>query len=627
MSTPAEDEQQQQQQQQEEEQLAANKMRARAAATLHHESPNSNSSSKRARTTTTLTTAPAATGTGDASTVFSFEWPNEPVSRNANGREFHHRIQIASYKAGGAENHLLVRKGDAVFLANDEGSETMVLYVDGFYVDRVSGGDGAAADDSQSNGGGAPVKVQGRWFLGHEDLVAKLGGASITAESQSFLDRLQSNELVLTNLKEEQDIAAIEKKCDIYYFQRTGAPSMPSIAGKRLCRFKLKFDAVNRTVEWGDWDTDDQPGAVPNDAATVDTLSSKDEQQEDEDDDDSSSASSEEANKTLTIQEGEGKIRGDIQVGEDFQMEVGPFVPGQSVRSRKPKLVYKANKMSEEEMTNFLNQVADVHNAYLHQHGISMEEPYSPLPNDRVEEIMMQTPGQKPPTGSFMSTASMLGGTRSRLSKECSADAVLEILADHEYNTKTALITITANLDRITVGWTRTEKEIFDDGFRRHQGALRLIARAIGPTKSLKDVIDYYYRYKIPDQFRKYQNKKREQAVRMVECIETRKYHESLAGGPTVSNNNSEHGGKPSHWSEKSVSNIADSKEERIEAAKKLLLDVKDIFGRDVMAEVGSVIRQLQVSYEPEARDDLFKLLTDQPELQKRFLEFLPKHF
>lgn len=45
------------------------------------------------------------------------------------------------------------------------------------------------------------------------------------------------------------------------------------------------------------------------------------------------------------------------------------------------------------------------------------------------------------------------------------------------------------------------------------------------------------------------------------------------------------------------------------------------------VAQVGSVIRQLQVSYEPEARDALFQLLQDQPEMQKRFLEFLPKHF
>jgi len=145
-------------------------------------------------------------------------------------------------------------------------------------------------------------------------------------------------------------------------------------------------------------------------------------------------------------------------------------------------------------MTSFLNRVAELHNPYLQQNGMKMDEPYSPLPYDRVEDIMRQTPGQHPPTGSFMSTASMLGGVRSGLSKECNADSLLEILADHDYDTDRALVTIQSNLNRITSGWTRAEKDIFDDGFRRHQGALRTIAKAIGPTKSLQDVIDYYYR-------------------------------------------------------------------------------------------------------------------------------------
>ena len=463
---------------------------------------------------------------------------------------------------------MIVRRGDAVSLANEEGSESMVLYVEGFSVERSSN---------------SPVKVQGRWFLGHKDLVAKLGGPgnSIPSDSQTFLDRLQHNELVLTNLKEEHDIAAIEKLCDVYYFQRTGAPSMDSLVGRALCRYKLKFDSAKRTVEWGDWDADIQAAAAAaQDNATVDTLSSDDEgdnqRREEDDEEDSASASSDEqTRRPSTIQEGEGTtLRGDIQVGSNFQVRVGPFVPGQIVLSRNPKCIYKANRMSDEEMTDFLNRVADLHNAYLSRNGLTMDEPYSPLPHDQVEEIMRESPNHKPPTGSFMSTASMLGGKRSRLSKECNADAVLEILSDNDFDTDKALAAIQADLDSISVGWTRAEKEIFDDGFRRHQGALRLIARAIGPTKTIPDVIDYYYRYKIPDQFRKYQDKKREQAVKMVECIETRKYHESITNN---NNENTSSNGGGKHWSEKSVMSIADSREERLQKAKKLLLLIAPI--------------------------------------------------
>jgi hypothetical protein len=51
-----------------------------------------------------------------------------------------------------------------------------------------------------------------------------------------------------------------------------------------------------------------------------------------------------------------------------------------------------------------------------------------------------------------------------------------------------------------------------------------MIGKGIAPTKDFKDTIDYHYRFKIPDQFRRFQDKKREQAVRMIECIETRRH-------------------------------------------------------------------------------------------------------
>ena len=71
--------------------------------------------------------------------------------------------------------------------------------------------------------------------------------------------------------------------------------------------------------------------------------------------------------------------------------------------------------------------------------------------------------------------------------------------------------------------WSTDEKDIFGSGFRRYSGSLRMIAKSIAPTKEFKDVVDYYYRFKIPDQFRRLTDMKREQAVRIMECIETRR--------------------------------------------------------------------------------------------------------
>ena len=58
-----------------------------------------------------------------------------------------------------------------------------------------------------------------------------------------------------------------------------------------------------------------------------------------------------------------------------------------------------------------------------------------------------------------------------------------------------------------------------------------MISKNIDFSKGVKEVIDYHYRFKIPDQFRRYQEKKRDQSVRMMECIETRRYHDSLVPG------------------------------------------------------------------------------------------------
>jgi hypothetical protein len=45
------------------------------------------------------------------------------------------------------------------------------------------------------------------------------------------------------------------------------------------------------------------------------------------------------------------------------------------------------------------------------------------------------------------------------------------------------------------------------------------------------------------------------------------------------------------------------------------------------MGEVAAIIRQLHTLYDAETKDALFSLLRGHPDLQKRFLDFLPKRF
>ena len=413
----------------------------------------------------------------------------------------------------------------------------------------------------------------------------------------------------------------------------------------------------------------------------------------DEDDDEENERAQAEQN---VIPEGEGsQLRSDIQVGDLHQVSVGPFVPpGQAgaatVKSRNPKLIWTRNKLSNQTLQEFLDKLAPMHTAFLKENGLTMEEPYSPLPTDQQEEEMMRLmespaaaamspyPHNHRPmlTGSSISTAGCLAATpadtprsvhRNGLLKECNVDAVLEILHENKYDTEAALTACRKDFNRITTAWTRSEKEVFDAAFRGQAtvtplsvsaassssvaaapsmtASLRMIAAAVH-TKTHKDVIDYWFRFKIADQFRLYQNKKREQAIRMVECIEKRRYHEFVTGVSTIAVTDRDNGRLESaavpphhhhhhhhhhkstgrHFSETATHQVVGAAEARRQAAKCLLLDVQKAMGNQVMQQVAATVRELSKSYSSAMKNELFLLLKGQDQLQQRFLEFLPKN-
>jgi hypothetical protein len=199
-------------------------------------------------------------------------------------------------------------------------------------------------------------------------------------------------------------------------------------------------------------------------------------------------------------------------------------VANQKVVSRNPTLVWQPGKISDEELDHYFKQAADILTPFLHKHGLTMSEPYSPLPSDQMEQAVRESGTERLPTLSSVCTASSLSGKRNLLLRECDADSLLFILSQKMYNIKDALASIEASPRDFVTIWSPDEKERFDSGFRRYSGSLRMIGKGIAPTKDFKDTIDYHYRFKIPDQFRRFQDKKREQAVRMIECIETRRH-------------------------------------------------------------------------------------------------------
>lgn len=124
-------------------------------------------------------------------------------------------------------------------------------------------------------------------------------------------------------------------------------------------------------------------------------------------------------------------------------------------------------------------------------------------------------------------------------------------------------------------------------------------------TKSHKDVVDYHYRFKIPDQFRKYQDKKREQAKKMMESAERRSTDD----------------GK--NW------NKLGATEQRRSLAKDFLIRVRDDIGNDRYLELAMCLKSYHTNgcTVPELKDKVMELLKGYEDLLERFMNFLPKKF
>ena len=220
----------------------------------------------------------------------------------------------------------------------------------------------------------------------------------------------------------------------------------------------------------------------------------------------------------------ESTDRREIRIGHEHQVKVAKYVPNRNVTNtyRNPTLVWQPGKISQKELDEYLESVSRILTPYLRKNGLTPDQPYSPLPRDFMEAEAQALNGEKPMLSQICTSAS-LSSKRNRLLRECNSEALLELLSHKKYNINSAIAAVEASpRDYLTV-WSTDEKDIFGSGFRRYSGSLRMIAKSIAPTKEFKDVVDYYYRFKIPDQFRRLTDMKREQAVRIMECIETRR--------------------------------------------------------------------------------------------------------
>ena len=528
-----------------------------------------------------------------ASTVLSYEWLDSgtTVDEEENLERLHHReiqLHLKSNKT------ITLRKNDTVVVQTDDGEAYCRI-------------ESLWQSPSQAFLGA-------RWFLRPKEL-------------KDFA--LQPNELVLSAERRDVSIATVLKKVEVTYIdprnfgadtdaeETTGHKNENTKKNRLFCRYRLVHGAEITLAPF-----DQERGTVENEHEAIDISSSE----------------SEDESVHSHIIEGEGMTKRveKIRIGPEYQVEVGKFNPKQKVKSRNPVLIWSPGKISDEEYQEYLIDAGKILAHFLREQDLTAREPFSPISMTEAEELARNNElgGNRHITGSNLSTASMLLASQAEpgkstfkrvtsLLKECDADAIMEELAKNQFDRFAAIIEIKRCPLEYVSAWHRSERAIFDESCRYADGKLRKIGLNLAPVKSMKEVVDYHYRFKVPDQFRKFQDKKREQAIKIVQCIEKRRYvdqtvPDSDIGAPETKKR------KAFQCTETSVNDVTGALENRRKRAKALLVDVQKLLGEEKLAAVALAVRKLHRSYSSEAKLELFRLLEDNVDLQRRFLEFMP---
>jgi len=221
--------------------------------------------------------------------------------------------------------------------------------------------------------------------------------------------------------------------------------------------------------------------------------------------------------------------------------------------------------------------------------------------------------------------------------REFNKDGILSLLHECQYDASDALVALAkAPPEKYLTLWTKEEQELYNAGFQTHLNSLLQISKGI-KSKSHKDVIDYHYRFKIPDQFRKYERKKLEQAQRMMECIEHRRSDEVMKRLRGSSNDSQimytgggSNGPRKYHeWTKTGGGghDATGATEHRRMRAKKLLLQIQKEVGDKKYRTIVDHLKNFQSHSvtAPQLKEGFVTELGRHPALLEQFQSFLPQ--
>ena len=535
------------------------------------------------------------------------------------------------------------------------------------------------------------MMIRTRWFLKKEELVALKGsfsvkGAKGTVFKDKVLATMASQDLVLTDQSDDNVVSTILGKIQVIQkkpLARAGDKSDVNVPkGALICRYDLNFcrfssgkEGMVKLIPYTD-DTSESDGSFKvgtgnglkrgssQDIASSEPVST--------DEDGYSSdkqrvitnyaASYSQLQYPMSPRRviSEGPTVGKIKVGPDYQAVIPPQLDLQKKTSfrgldqreapsqRIPLMVWDPATDEGDAVDGFLDEAC----ALLMNHMQTLElKPYHDV--NYVESPNNLAEAKRP--------------------REANICCLLTELHECRGDVGKAIKKISANPESYITLWDKDDKEKFDTGFRLYRDSIRMIANTLGDSKSCMDAVDYQYRFKLIENFRRFKMKKREKAEEIMTNVEDRMMNEKVKAEAkadaksqdtmeTEASSSDEEDGKPSAEmaSDNKVSNLTampathatgpvnnrirtwfktgggdesavGATQQRRNRACDLLSRVAETVGKDAYATLAKSLKSCNSSQEnnnnslSDVEATANDILKSHPDLLEQFITFLPK--
>lgn len=361
-----------------------------------------------------------------------------------------------------------------------------------------------------------------RWFFKKEDMEGIRGnlvveGVANGGSKDDILTKLSPQDLILTDQYDDNVITAIMGKARVV--KRN--PTYQSIQENEIfiCSYFLNFIDDSREVKLFSFTDDDIDNFTVSPHHVSNSITSSDPNIIDyERNGNNHSASLSQAQLSMSptrrvASVGETLFVGKIRISENHQADIPPQLDLQRKVSsrglakppsqRIPTLVWDPTTDEGDQVDTFIIDAYSLLGEYLTTIGVA--------PFHDVNYI-----------GSFDNKA------EAKRPREIDMCGLLVELHDCRGDARKAIRRIEADPELYLTYFNKKDLDRFDASYRIYRDSIKMIANAFGDDKSCKEVVDYQYRFKYCENFRRFMRKKREKAEEMMATVEDRMLLEKI---------------------------------------------------------------------------------------------------